>query len=382
MKQNVHIFLVFLAFPSFEVFGQSTGARLAISATTTNVLVSWTGRGTLQSADSPEQWVDVLEADNPFITSATNPHTLYRGISRWSTRQALLEANSEMSVAELGGKIYVLGGYPASRVTVPTVQVYDPALDQWTFTTPLPVGLNHSMPATVNGKLYIIGGQIDAGNTSFVNTVYEFDPGTTNWVSKAPMILARSAGAAAVVSNLVYVAGGRPPRGADFAVYDVISNQWTSLPNLPTQRNHLAAAAIDGKIYVAGGRLGAGFTSEMTGVLEVYDPETRVWRALDPLPTTRSGVNGIAVDGCFFVWGGEGPNGVFDEMEVYAPQFERWFRLESLPHAVHGVTGAAFLNGWIHAPGGGTHTGGSSGSTLHQVFWLGGICEQLSRGEF
>jgi len=44
-----------------------------------------------------------------------------------------------------------------------------------------------------------------------------------------------------------------------------------------------------------------------------------------------------------------------------------------LPIAVHGVTGAAFVNGWIHLPGGGTSTGGSSGATLHQVFWVNGI---------
>lgn len=64
---------------------------------------------------------------------------------------------------------------------------------------------------------------------------------------------------------------------------------------------------------------------------------------------------------------------VFDDMDMYVPSLNRWFRLESLPTAVHGVTGAAFLDGWIHLPGGGTATGRSSGSTIHQVFWVGGI---------
>ena len=95
------------------------------------------------------------------------------------------------------------------------------------------------------------------------------------------------------------------------------------------------------------------------------------------MPTTRGGINGIAVDGCFFVWGGEGPvgaanpNGVFNQMEMYVATMSRWYRLEPLPVAVHGVTGAAYVNGWIHAPGGGTSTGGSSGSLIHQVFWVG-----------
>jgi hypothetical protein len=39
-----------------------------------------------------------------------------------------------------------------------------------------------------------------------------------------------------------------------------------------------------------------------------------------------------------------------------------------MPIPVHGVTGAAFLNGLIYLPGGGTSIGGSSGSTHHQVY--------------
>ena len=80
-----------------------------------------------------------------------------------------------------------------------------------------------------------------------------------------------------------------------------------------------------------------------------------------------------AANGNFFVWGGEGPNGVFNNMEMYVPAVNRWYELEPLPVAVHGVTGSAMINGWIYIPGGGTSQGGSSGSTIHQVFWAEGI---------
>jgi N-acetylneuraminic acid mutarotase len=172
---------------------------------------------------------------------------------------------------------------------------------------------------------------------------------------------------------LIFVAGGRPPRGGDFAVYNTASNQWTTLPALPTGRNHIAAAAIGGKVYVTGGRLGAGFTSPMTNVLEVYDPVANTWSTRAPMPTIRGGINGIAVSDRLFVWGGEGPDGMFDQHEMYIPALDRWYRLEPMPVAVHGVTGAAFINGWIHMPGGGTSTGGSSGSVIHQVFSVAGI---------
>jgi N-acetylneuraminic acid mutarotase len=257
-------------------------------------------------------------------------------------------------------------------VTVRTVQVYDAAQNRWSLTTPLPIPLNHSMAAAANGRVYIIGGQTNSSGTeAFTNTVFEYNPATSNWTTRAPMPTARSAGAAAVIGNLIYVAGGRPPRGNDFAVYDAGSNQWTTLPNLPTQRNHLAAGAINGKVYVVGGRFEGGFTSPMTAILEVYDPATRIWTTNAPMPTVRGGINGIVANGYFFVFGGEGPNGMFAQHEMFVPSLNRWFRLESLPTAVHGVTGAAYINGWIHLPGGGHQIGGSSGSTLHQVFWVG-----------
>lgn len=357
--------------------GHGQATNLAISTAADNLLVVWPTNRTLQAAETVGgSWWDVLEPGHPLVVAPTNSQAFYRTITRWGTRANLIEANSEMGVAELNGKIYVLGGYPASRVTVATVQVYDPELDSWQLTTPMPLALNHTMPAVANGKLYVIGGQTDSGTTSFTNTVLEFDPATTNWSFKAPMPTARSSGAAAVIGSLIYVAGGRPPRGQDFAVYDAAHDTWQTLTNIPTGRNHLAACAIDGKVYVAGGRLGAGFTSTMTAALEIYDPSGNLWSVGASLPIPRGGVNGIAAQGRFFVFGGEGPNGMFNDMDMYVPARDRWYRLERLPTAVHGVTGAALVNGWIHLPGGGTATGGSSGSTLHQVFWVEGIGPQ------
>ena len=203
--------------------------------------------------------------------------------SGWSTRAPLREANSEMAVAELDGKIYVLGGYPSTRISVRTVQVYDPATDSWELTTPLPRPANHPMAASVNGKLYFIGGQVSAsGGGPFLDEVHEYDPITQTWTERASMPTSRGGGAAAVIDGKIYVAGGRPSHGHDFAVYDPAADGWTTLPELPIDRNHIAAAAIDGRMYVVGGRFGAGFRSAMTNALEVYDPQTNTWTSAAP----------------------------------------------------------------------------------------------------
>jgi N-acetylneuraminic acid mutarotase len=74
----------------------------------------------------------------------------------WSLLAPLPSTNSETAVADLNGKIYVIGGYPSDRKTVATVQIYDSATDKWQIVAPLP--LNHVMAAAVNGKVYAIGG--------------------------------------------------------------------------------------------------------------------------------------------------------------------------------------------------------------------------------
>src|SRR5688500_16887735 len=208
---------------------------------------------------------------------------------QWATRAPLLEANSEFALAEANGKLYVLGGYPASRVTARTVQIYDIASDSWQLGPQLPQPNNHGMAAAVNGKIYLLGGQVtdDQQGATAVATVYELDPAIGGWVAKAQMPTARSGGVAVAHGGKIYVAGGRVPRGSDFAVYDPAANQWEVLPNLPSQRNHIAGAAINGRIHIIGGRLGNGLSPFKSDAHEVFDPQTKTWSAAATMPSAR-----------------------------------------------------------------------------------------------
>jgi N-acetylneuraminic acid mutarotase len=297
-------------------------------------------------------------------------------VDGWSIAAPLLLPRSEHAVAELDGKIYVIGGYPTGRIPSEVVQVYDTRTDRWELGPPLPLPMHHAMAASVNGKLYVIGGEFEGAGTGrpevFLDTVYELDPQVGSWVARAPMPTARSTGGAAVIDGKIYVAGGRPPRGHDFAVYDPATDTWTVLPDLPTQRNHLAVAAIDGKVYVAGGRFGPAFFHERTAVLEIYDPATNRWTTGAPMPTPRGGVAGAAANGCLFVIGGEGnpadPRGLFDQNEAYDPRTDTWTSLAPMPTPTHGLGGAAVVAGRIHLPGGAITQGGNTGSVIHWVY--------------
>jgi N-acetylneuraminic acid mutarotase len=303
---------------------------------------------------------------------------LYRvavGPGEWGLRAPLIAPNSELAFTESNGKLYLLGGYPASRVTVRTVQVYDIATDRWELGPQLPQPNNHGMAAAVNGKIYLIGGQLTADQEGYVNTVYELDPALGAWVTKAPMPTSRSGGVAVVHDGKIYVAGGRVPRGSDFAVYDPAADKWEVLPDLPTQRNHITGVAIGGRIHIVGGRLGNGLSPLKTTAHEVFDPQTRSWTAAAPMLSGRSGINGVMARGCFHVWGGEAPTGMTPQHEYYDPRTNQWSSLPSMAIPIHGVVGSAFVDGLIWVSGGGTQIGGSFGSVFNQVYRPAVSCE-------
>jgi N-acetylneuraminic acid mutarotase len=296
----------------------------------------------------------------------------------------LLQPRSEMAVVELGGKVYVIGGYPPGRIPSDVVQVYDPATDSWALGPTAPAQLHHTIAIAVGGRLFLIGGELHGAGTGhppeFINNVYELDVASGTWQPRAPMPTARSGGGAGVIDGKIYVAGGRPPHGHDFAVYDPAEDAWTVLPNLPTDRNHLAVDAIGGKLYVAGGRFDEGVGGPMTAVLEVFDPATGAWTPGAPMPTPRAGVTAIAAFGCLYVIGGEGnlpaPNGMFDQTEAYDPRTDTWHSLTPMFIPTHGLNRAAFLAGRIHIPGGAVTLGGDTGRTLHQVYQPERRCDE------
>jgi N-acetylneuraminic acid mutarotase len=298
---------------------------------------------------------------------------------RYGMRAPTLEPNSEAAVAALDGKVYMLGGYPEDRRPRRTLQIYDPASNSWKRGEDAPVALHHPMLAGVGGKLYSLGGQPDTDLTLV------YDPARDSWRALARMPTARGGGAAAVIDDRIYVVGGRPPGALNaFEVYDVSEDSWTVLPRLPTRfesRNHLAAGAIGGKIYVAGGRYMGGFVeSPLTDSLEVYDPLTGSWIARRPLPRPRGGMASVVAGGCLHVYGGEGtnigePDGVFPDHDVYDPRTDTWTSLPPLPVPFHGVTGGAHVGGLIYMPGGGIRSGGSAGTTMHQVYRPEQRCE-------
>ncbi len=286
-----------------------------------------------------------------------------RGV--WRDLPPLPSPRQEVAVTVLGEEVYVLGGLTPGGATN-GVAVLDTRTGGWSEGPALPRVLHHGAAATVDGRVYSIGGFL---GTSFSPTseVFRLDPQQGGWDTVAPLPAPRGALAAAVIDGRIYAAGGNGPGGGDTASlfrYHPATDQWETLAPMPTPRNHHAAAAIDGRLYVVAGRR---FASNLPA-LEIYDPATGRWETGPPLPTARSGIAAVNFRGLLFVLGGEIPV-VFDEVEVFDPAAGAWFALTPMPLPRHGI-GAAVVGNRILVPGGATVVGFGSTAMSDELLVL------------
>ncbi len=297
-----------------------------------------------------------------------------RGV--WRTAAPAPTKRTEVAAVTLRDKIYVVGGFEQPSLgnvlnlaITPSLEEYDPSTDRWTTKAPMPVGLHHVGIGVTGGRLYVIGGYRKSGLTVWepVATVYAYDPATDTWTQRAPMPSPRGALSVTEHDGRLYAIGGygRKANSAALEVYDPERNTWVSRMPVPTPRDHLATATLSGKVYAIGGRLNGDYRQNLS-VTEVYDPVTGRWTRGADLPTARSGITAAVVGGRVYVFGGEGGDGTFRENEAYDPTHDTWQALAPMPTARHGL-GSAVVHGRIHVISGGPTPGGSY-SDLNEVF--------------
>jgi N-acetylneuraminic acid mutarotase len=294
----------------------------------------------------------------------------------WRAAAPTSMKRTEVAAAAVGGKIYVIGGFEEPSLgnvlnfaITSAVEEYDPATNQWTVKTPMPVGLHHAGIGVVAGRLYIIGGYKQAGLSVWgpVATVYVYDPPTDAWSEGAPMPTARGALSVTAHDGKLLAIGGYEGRANSAAVevFDPAQNIWSAHRPLPTPRDHLATATAAGKVYAIGGRLKGDYHRNLS-VTEVYDPNADTWSRGPDLPTARSGITAAEIGGRVYVFGGEGAEGTFRENEAYDPARNAWQSMAPMPTPRHGL-GSAVVDGRIHVISGGPTPGGSF-SNLHEVY--------------
>jgi len=174
----------------------------------------------------------------------------------------------------IGDRLYVVGGVGTGSSAL---WVYDPETNTWdTSRPPLPTIREHLTAAEVGGKLYVIGGRW--GGQGNMRTLEIYDPTTNTWTRGRDMPTARSGLTSAVVGGLIHVTGGEDLGSShtfdEHEVYDPATDTWATYPKLPTSRHGLPSAALNGRWYVIGGgtQAGGGTYSTLSNLVEVFVP--------------------------------------------------------------------------------------------------------------
>ena len=195
---------------------------------------------------------------------------------RWTTGAPMPSERTEVAVAEIGDKIYVLGGYRGEL----ELEIYDPARDRWSRGAVIPRAVHHAAAVGLNNKIYLIGGYVDGWMPT--DEVHEYDPASNAWRARARMPTPRGALAAAVIDGKIHAVGGNSWRDRNTGaheVYDPDANRWSCAGGDPTPRDHLAVATVDGLLYAIGGRINGNYARNLD-VNEVYDPRSDRWERL------------------------------------------------------------------------------------------------------
>ncbi len=322
--------------------------------------------------------------------------------AKWRMAKPMLQPLAEDTSAVVGKKWYVIGGYDGPNVLPQgIVTEYDAGTDTWTNKKKMLIPAHHPTAVALGDKIYVFGGFVGRpGSKGWqpIASALVYDPANDSWKELAPMPTARGSACAVVVDGKIYVIGGahanipgKPPTeplwvGVPQIVtgaveeYDPATNTWRSRASMPTGRNHFLAAVVDGKIYAINGRLGTSFVtmSDVTDIVEEFDPKTDIWRYMGRSPTKRGDVAGGVYNGRIYVTGGEyeEPRGkvTFWAFEAYDPKSNTWQVLPHVQIARHGFVGG-FIGNELHVAGGSFQSDGMPGifsqMASHEVYPVG-----------
>lgn len=164
--------------------------------------------------------------------------------------------------------------------------VYDPIKDQWTQMPNLPVGIRNAVMLSANGKIYIIGGWIEAPSDRF----FAFESGA--WAECPSLSIARFSPCGVNYMGNLIISGGSAQNGektqdlTTAELFNTQSNNWEPLPEMNFGRRHHACALIGQDNLIVAGGSGA-FENVQTSVEMLDLSKKDQWQMLGPLQKAR-----------------------------------------------------------------------------------------------
>ncbi|WP_406423507.1 carboxypeptidase regulatory-like domain-containing protein [Streptomyces sp. NBC_00842] len=235
------------------------------------------------------------------------------------------------AVATINGKVYSVGGFDGTYF-LDKAYVYDPVAQAWSALPNLSVAREAPQAAAYGGKLYVFGGWDTHGQPLAKTEIY--DPATGAWSTGADMPKPYAGGAVTVLNGKIYIVGGCSAGSEcgkkDVQVYNPAANSWSSGAAYPEPTSWLGCGAIADKLYCAGG-FGVGGAHAYS-----YDPASATWTRVADLPIDLWGMGYSVSAGKLLVSGGvtNRSTTLTNQGFAYDPGSDTWAALPNSNNAV------------------------------------------------
>ncbi len=193
--------------------------------------------------------------------------------------------------------------------------------NSWVSKEPMPRSEGGMRAATVNGKIYMMGGSMN----------YEFDTVTNSWNAKTPMLTPRNWFAMAVHQNKIYTIGGRS-KGSSFdtnEVYDPLTDSWSVVKSIPTNISDIDANVIDDQIYL----MGRESSQSPFAVSLSYNVATDSWINKTAMPYPVTAYASAVLDKKIYIFGGLSSS-LGNQTQIYDSIADSWSIGSPIPNAV------------------------------------------------
>jgi N-acetylneuraminic acid mutarotase len=178
----------------------------------------------------------------------------------WTSVESLNKPRFGMASCVYNNKIYTFGGHggPGPRPGQKTVEAFDPIAGEWiSDLEDMPTARWEPECVLVDSQIYVIGGFYHSNASTGASAEVEaYNPKTDSWTVKAPLPEKRAAGAVASLNGKIYYIGGNTPSVPPLKniwEYDPELDQWYILPDMPFGWTVMSSCVVDDEIFLMTG---------------------------------------------------------------------------------------------------------------------------------
>ena len=210
-----------------------------------------------------------IGGNNAAGSTVSSVHAYNPATNTWSSKAPLPAARQSVNGATtISGKIYVAGGHDAAGALTRSLYTYTTSTNVWTTKANMPAFGGCGGSARISGKLYVFSGCTRSSTGAQVASalLHRYDPTTNIWTTLRAGPAAHFQPAVAATGGKLYVMGGNNNAGTTtnrLDVYNPATNTWSTMANMPTARVGAAGIVAAGKLYVMGGRVGTTYLNSV-----------------------------------------------------------------------------------------------------------------------